>query len=59
MKTLRRIVARLSRGRTAVIEPGVRPSMLLASLPTARTRCLTVSTATTDGSLEMMPRPFA
>ena len=47
-------------GRTATIFPGVRPSISLASLPTARTffvplpeRC----TATTDGSLETIPLP--
>jgi hypothetical protein len=37
---------------------GVRPSISLASLPTASTRFVLFSTATTDGSLSTMPRPF-
>ena len=47
-------------GRMAVMLPGVRPSMSLASLPTAKTRgppCRTsLRTATTLGSLKTMPR---
>jgi hypothetical protein len=37
--------------------PGVRPSMRLASIPTACTSPLRESTATTDGSDRTMPRP--
>ena len=45
-------------GRTALISSGVRPSINLASLPTASTRPVALSTATTDGSLRTMPRPL-
>src|SRR6266516_1459593 len=48
-------------GRTATMLPGVRPSISLASLPTASTfltplapRC----TATTEGSFETIPLPL-
>ncbi len=44
-------------GRIAEIVPGVRPSMRLASIPTACTSPLRASTATTDGSDSTMPRP--
>ena len=39
---------------------GVRPSICLASLPTATTclRPLTVDNATTEGSFKTMPLPF-
>ena len=37
--------------------PGVRPSMRFASMPTASTRFVSFSTATTDGSMSTMPRP--
>jgi len=46
-------------GRTAVMCPGVRPSMLLASEPTATItlppRVGSSCTATTEGSLSTMP----
>jgi hypothetical protein len=47
-------------GRMAWMLPGVRPSIILASSPTARTclRPLTLAMATTEGSLSTMPRPF-
>jgi len=47
-------------GRIASISPGVRPSISLASAPTAQTilRPPRVSIATTEGSLRTMPRPF-
>jgi hypothetical protein len=44
-------------GRIAWMLPGVRPSMRLASMPTACTSPLCVSIATTDGSESTMPRP--
>src|SRR5258705_41920 len=48
------------RGRIAWMFPGVRPSIILASSPTARTwrLPLCVVSATTDGSFSTMPRPF-
>ena len=49
-------------GRIAVIEPGVRPSISLASWPTARTLCprpcFSSTTATTDGSEQTSPLPL-
>jgi len=47
------------RGRIAWMLPGVRPSISLASSPTARTWFLplTLAIATTEGSLRTMPRP--
>src|SRR5580658_4412942 len=45
------------RGRMAWMWLGVRPIMRLASAPTARGRPSLTFTATTDGSLRMMPRP--
>ncbi len=42
-------------GRSAMIEPGVRPIMRLASEPTARTRFSLRSMATTEGSFRTMP----
>src|SRR5262249_51525061 len=49
-------------GRTATMLPGVRPSISLASLPTASTRLTPLAplrcTATTDGSFETMPLPL-
>ena len=45
------------RGRTATIEPGVRPSISLACLPTASTSSVRTSTATTEGSRMTMPLP--
>ena len=44
-------------GRIAWIVPGVRPSMRLASIPTACTSAVRESIATTDGSESTMPRP--
>ena len=47
-------------GRMAMMLPGVRPSISLASLPTARTRLPPLAsccTATTEGSLATMPTP--
>src|SRR4249920_2478023 len=46
-------------GLMATILPGVRPSMSLASLPTASTRPLTLLMATIDGSLTTIPLPRA
>src|SRR5262249_2603739 len=48
-------------GRIAVIEPGVRPTIRLASAPIARMRReprVSRWTATTEGSLQMIPSPF-
>ena len=45
------------RGRIAEIVPGVRPSMRLASIPTAWTSPVRESIATTLGSDSTMPRP--
>ena len=45
------------RGRTATMEPGVRPSISLACLPTASTSSVRTSTATTEGSRMTMPLP--
>jgi hypothetical protein len=39
--------------------PGVRPSISLASLPTASGWLVTLLMATMDGSETTMPRPFA
>src|SRR5436309_7726221 len=44
-------------GRMAWIVPGVRPSMRLASMPTACTSAVLASIATTDGSDRTIPRP--
>ena len=44
-------------GRIAWIVPGVRPSMRLASIPTACTSAVRESIATTDGSDSTIPRP--
>ena len=44
-------------GRIAWIVPGVRPSMRLASIPTACTSDVRESIATTDGSESTIPRP--
>ena len=44
-------------GRTATIEPGVLPITSFASFPTYLARSVWVLTATTDGSLMMMPFP--
>src|SRR4051812_11191894 len=46
-------------GRTALMCPGVRPSISCASCPTASTVPLCVLNATMDGSLRTMPRPWA
>src|SRR6478672_2366864 len=43
----------------ATILPGVRPSISLASLPTASMRPFTLLIATIDGSLTTMPLPRA
>jgi len=45
-------------GRTATMEPGVRPIISLACAPTARTLSVRTSTATTDGSRMTIPFPF-
>ena len=45
-------------GRMAEMVPGVRPSMRLASAPTARTSPERESIATTDGSERTIPRPL-
>jgi hypothetical protein len=44
-------------GRMAWMEPGVRPSIRFASMPTACTSPVPESTATTEGSESTMPRP--
>src|SRR6185437_98412 len=41
----------------AMMSAGVRPSMRLASVPTASTWPVRLLTATTEGSLSTMPRP--
>src|SRR2546426_6640435 len=46
-------------GLMATMLPGVRPSMSLASLPTASTRPFTLLMATIDGSLTTIPLPRA
>src|SRR5687767_9605642 len=46
-------------GRIAVMLPGVRPIISLASVPTASICAFTVLTATIDGSLRTMPWPRA
>src|ERR1700686_2426881 len=46
-------------GLIATMFPGVRPSMSLASFPTASTRPFTLLMATIDGSLTTMPFPRA
>ena len=43
-------------GRTAMMLAGVRPTIRFASAPTARTRFVLASMATTDGSLMTIPR---
>ena len=47
----------LERADRAEIVPGVRPSILFASTPTAWTSPVRWSMATTDGSLRTIPRP--
>ena len=44
-------------GRIAVILPGVRPSMALASCPTARTEWSAWWIATMEGSFMTIPSP--
>ena len=44
-------------GRMAWMVPGVRPSIRLASMPTACTSAVRESMATTDGSESTIPRP--
>jgi len=46
------------RGRMATMEPGVRPSIFLASSPTASTLFVPACTATTEGSSNTIPSPF-
>src|SRR5262245_43699237 len=46
-------------GLMATMFPGVRPSMSLASFPTASTRPFTLLIATIEGSLTTMPLPRA
>ena len=46
-------------GLMATMLPGVRPSISLASLPTASTRPLILLMATIEGSLTTMPLPRA
>ena len=46
-------------GLMATMLPGVRPSMSLASLPTASTRPVTLLMATMEGSFTTMPLPRA
>ena len=44
-------------GLMTLILPGVRPTILYASVPTATTLSLSVSTATTEGSFKTIPLP--
>ena len=44
-------------GRIAMMLPGVRPIMRLASEPTAKMPPVLMLIATTDGSFKTMPRP--
>src|ERR1700675_2269934 len=44
-------------GRTAIMLPGVRANILFASVPTASTRLVLFSTATTEGALSTIPFP--
>src|SRR5438105_14208231 len=44
-------------GLTAMMLPGVRPNILFASVPTASTRSVFFSTATTEGSFSTIPFP--
>ena len=44
-------------GRMAWMVPGVRPSIRLASMPTACTSPVRESIATTEGSESTIPRP--
>ena len=46
-------------GRMATILPGVRPSISLASLPTASTSPLVLLMATMEGSFTTIPLPLA
>src|SRR6266542_4128315 len=46
-------------GRMATMLPGVRPSISLASFPTASTLWVTLFIATMEGSLTTTPRPLA
>ena len=43
-------------GRMATMLPGVRPSIRLASSPTAKTVVMPASIATTEGSRKTIPR---
>ena len=45
----------LRSGRTAMMDAGVRPSILFASAPMASTRRVSFSIATTEGSRSTMP----
>ena len=45
-------------GLVAIMFPGVLPNILLASFPTASTSPVSLSTATTDGSLKTIPFPL-
>ncbi len=56
--TSKSAITPLRRGRTATILEGVRPSISLASDPTASTFLWFLSIATTDGSRRTMPLPF-
>src|SRR6185503_2222703 len=46
-------------GRIETMFPGVRPSMSLASFPTASTSLVTLFIATIEGSFTTIPRPLA
>src|SRR4029453_13936405 len=46
------------KGLMATMLPGVRPSISFAPVPTASTRPVTLLTATMEGSLTTIPRPF-
>ena len=45
-------------GRIVLTSPGVRPSIFLASEPTASTLPVLADMATTEGSLHTMPLPL-
>src|SRR5277367_923689 len=57
--TLKSAITPSFMGRMATMLPGVRPSMSLASLPTASTSPLFLLMATMEGSFTTMPLPLA
>src|SRR5271168_697199 len=57
--TLKSAITPSFMGRIATMLPGVRPSISLASLPTASTSPVVLLIATIDGSLTTIPFPLA